>query len=63
MASGSVHDMIGGEKIIPALTKLVEDGEYQVPLPVKVVGHGLEQISEVMDQVKNVSGAKLLVVL
>lgn len=59
----SLIDMPGGEEVIPALTDLVEDGKYKVPLPVKVVGHGLEEIPGVMDQVKNVSGAKLVVTL
>jgi NADPH:quinone reductase-like Zn-dependent oxidoreductase len=59
----SVLDMTGGEKVIPALTELIECGRYRVPLPVKVVGHGLGQIPDVMDQVKNVSGAKLVVAL
>lgn len=55
--------MPGGEQVIPALTQLVEDGKYQVPAEVKVVGHGLEQVPKVMDQVRGVSGQKLIVTL
>ena len=56
----SVFDVQGGKDIIPALTKLIEEGKYKVPLPVKVVGHGLEQVSEALDQVDQVSGEKLV---
>lgn len=53
----------GGEKLIPSLTRLVEDGTHRVPLPVRVVGHGLEQLPEVMDEVTRVSGEKVVVTL
>jgi NADPH:quinone reductase-like Zn-dependent oxidoreductase len=53
----------GGQHVIPSLTKLVEEGKYKVPLPVKVVGHGLEQVPEVMDQSLRASGEKLVVTL
>ena len=59
----SLVDLQGGRQIIPALTSLVEEGKYKVPLPVKVVGHGLDQVPKVMDQLKNVSGEKLVVTL
>ena len=59
----SIFDVQGGKQIIPALTRLVEEGKYKVPLPVKVVGHGLEQVPMVMDKVKGVSGEKLVVTL
>lgn len=55
--------MPGGEQVIPALTELIESGNYKLPAEVKVVGHGLEQIPEVMDQVRGVSGQKLIVTL
>ncbi|EED23115.1 alcohol dehydrogenase, putative [Talaromyces stipitatus ATCC 10500] len=55
--------MPGQEQVIPALAQLVEEGKYKVPLSVKVVGHGLEQIPDVMDQVRSVSGEKLIVTL
>ena len=53
----------GGKQIIPTLTKLVEERRYLVPLPVRVIGHGLEQVPELMDQVKTTSGEKLVVTL
>lgn len=55
--------MPGGEQVIPSLTQLIEEGRYKLPAEVKVVGHGLEQIPEVMDQVRGVSGQKLIVTL
>lgn len=55
--------MPGSEQVIPALTQLIEEGKYQVPLSVKVVGHGLQQIPDVMDQVRGVRGEKLIVTL
>jgi NADPH:quinone reductase-like Zn-dependent oxidoreductase len=59
----SIFDVEGGMQIIPAITQLVEEGKYKVPLPVNVVGHGLDQIPDVMDKVRTVSGAKLIVTL
>lgn len=53
----------GGEHVIPALTDLIESGKYQVPLPVNIVGNSLAEIADVMDQVKTVSGTKLIVKL
>ena len=59
----SVVDMQGGKQLIPSLTKLVEEGTYRVPLPVRIVGHGLEELPNVLDEVKTVSGGKLVVTL
>ena len=59
----SVFDMQGGKQLIPSLTKLVEEGKYRVPLPVRVVGHGLEELPNVLDEVKTASGEKLVVTL
>ncbi|KAF2802622.1 putative quinone oxidoreductase [Mytilinidion resinicola] len=59
----SITEMQGGMQLIPSLTKLVEDGTYRVPLPVRVVGHGLEQLPDVLDEVKTVSGEKVVVTL
>jgi NADPH:quinone reductase-like Zn-dependent oxidoreductase len=53
----------GGEQLIPSLTKLVEEGTYKVPLPVRVVGHGLEDLPAKMDEVKAVSGEKVVLTL
>lgn len=53
----------GGEQVLPALTNLIESGKYQVPLPVRIVGNSLKEIADVMDQVKTVSGTKLIVKL
>lgn len=50
----------GGPNVIPALTKLVESGQYKVPYPTRVVGHGLESIAEVMDMTKTASGEKFV---
>ncbi|KAJ7761098.1 putative quinone oxidoreductase [Mycena metata] len=59
----SMFDMKGGKEIIPSLTKLVEEGTYKVPLPVRVVGHGLEELPNVLDEVKTVSGEKVVLTL
>ncbi|KAJ9616822.1 hypothetical protein H2200_000541 [Cladophialophora chaetospira] len=59
----SIVDMQGGKSILPALTGLVEQGKYKLPVSVKVAGHGLEQIPKVMDEVLNLSGEKLVVKL
>ncbi|EXJ86815.1 hypothetical protein A1O3_03769 [Capronia epimyces CBS 606.96] len=59
----SMLDMQGGRQLISSLTKLVEEGKYRVPLPVRVVGHGLEELPNVMDEVKSVSGEKVVVTL
>jgi len=59
----SMVDMQGGKKLIPSLTKLVEEGTYRVPLPVRIVGHGLEELPNVLDEVKAVSGEKVVVTL
>lgn len=53
----------GGKVLIPSLTKLVEEGMYRTPLPVRVVGHGLESLPDVMDEVKTVSGEKAILTL
>lgn len=59
----TLTEMPDKELVFPTLTELVDQGKYRVPLTVKVVGHGLDQIQGVMDQVKNVSGTKLIVTL
>lgn len=62
----SAWDMVsvpGGEELIPSLTKLVEEGVYKVPLSVRVVGRGLEELGRVLEQVKTASGEKLVVTL
>ncbi|KAJ7041978.1 putative alcohol dehydrogenase [Mycena alexandri] len=59
----SVFEMKGGKEIIPSLARLVEEGVYKVPLPVRVVGHGLEELPDVLDAVKTVSGEKVVLTL
>ncbi|KAF2754214.1 putative quinone oxidoreductase [Pseudovirgaria hyperparasitica] len=53
----------GGNEIIASLTKLVEGGIYRTPLPVRNVGHGLETLPDVLDEVVKASGEKLLLSL
>lgn len=62
-SADSMLDMEGGKQLIWALTKLIENGTYKVPLPVRVVGHGLEELSQVMDEIKTVSGEKVVVTM
>jgi threonine dehydrogenase-like Zn-dependent dehydrogenase len=59
----SMVDMQGGKQLISSLTKLVEEGTYRVPLPVRVVGHGLKELPNFLDKVKTVSGEKVVVTL
>ncbi|KAF2489841.1 putative quinone oxidoreductase [Lophium mytilinum] len=59
----NIVDLQGGMQLISSLTKLVEEGTYRVPLPVRVVGHGLEELPKVLDEVKTVSGEKVVVTL
>lgn len=63
VSMGSVVEMQGGEQLFPSLTKLVEEGTYRVSLPVRVVGRGLEQLADVLDEVMTVSGEKVIVTL
>ncbi|KAF6225879.1 hypothetical protein HO133_009881 [Letharia lupina] len=63
VSAWSMVDMQGGKQLIPSLTKLVEEGKYRVPLPVRVVGHGLEELPNVLDEVKTVSGEKVVLTL
>ena len=59
----SMYDMQGGKQLLPSLTELVEKGIYRVPLPVRVLGHGLAELPNVLDEVKTVSGEKVVVTL
>ena len=54
-------DMQGSKQLIPQLTEMVESGTYMVPLPVRVVGHGLENLPDLLDIVKSASGEKIVV--
>jgi NADPH:quinone reductase-like Zn-dependent oxidoreductase len=63
VSAWSIVDIQGGKQLLPSLTKLVEEGIYRVPLPVRVVGHGLEVMPNVMDEVKTVSGEKVVLTL
>ena len=59
----SMMDMQGGMQLIPQLAKLVEEGTYKVPLPVRVIGHGLKELPNVLDEIKTTSGEKVVVTL
>lgn len=63
VGSHSMCDMQGSERLVPQLTTLVESGVYRVPLPVRVVGHGLESLPDVLSEVKAVSGEKAIVTM
>ena len=56
-------EMPGGETVVPGLTALMEQGTYKLPVPVRVVAHGLAEIPNVLDMTKTVSGEKLVVTL
>ncbi|KAI0467766.1 GroES-like protein [Xylaria cf. heliscus] len=62
--------MVGGHNIIDNdgsamkyLTKLLEEGQYKMPVKVEVVGKGLQAIEGNLDKVMKVSGTKLVVSL
>jgi NADPH:quinone reductase-like Zn-dependent oxidoreductase len=63
ISAWGTFEMQGGKQLLPSLTKLVEEGTYRVPVPVRVVGHGLEQLPNVLDEVKTVSGEKVVLTL
>lgn len=63
VSMGSVLNMQGGKQVFPMLGKLVEDGVYKLPLPVRILGHGLDHVADVLDEVMTVSGEKLIVTL
>lgn len=56
-----ITTMQGGKSVLPTLTKLVEQGKYRLPVPVKVEGHGLEQIPSAVENLHKVSGMKIIV--
>ena len=54
----------GKENIMHALQCLLEDGKYQLPLPVHVVGHGLDALERGLEMMRHgVSGTKLVVTI
>jgi NADPH:quinone reductase-like Zn-dependent oxidoreductase len=53
----------GGNHVIAEITRLIEEGIYKVPLPVMVVGHGLEAVNKAIDRVTSASGEKIVVTL
>lgn len=59
----SLLEMPGGDSVLPALTGLVEEGRYKIPVGVKGIGRGLERIPDVMDEVMKASGEKLVLAL
>lgn len=58
-----MFDVPGGKQRISSLTTFVEEGTYRVALPIRVVGRGLEDLPDVLDEVKTVSGEKVIVAL
>lgn len=54
----------GGMNAYPGLARLVESGQYKLPVKVKVVGKGYESIEQGLETLKSgVSGEKLVVSL
>lgn len=54
----------GGKNIMLALQTLLEEGKYQLPLPVKKVGEGYDGLQKGLELVrKGVSGEKVVVVM
>lgn len=63
VSAWSMVDMWGGKQLIPSPTKLAEEGKFRMPLSIKVVGHGLEELPNVLDEVKTVSEERVVVSL
>lgn len=51
------------QQVMSSLTKMIESGEYKIPLPIRIVGKELEDIPEALDMVKSASGEKLVIAL
>lgn len=59
-----IFNLPGGKEALPTLAKLIESGEYKLPVPVSVVGTGFEAIGKGLEELKKgVSGSKLVVTL
>lgn len=67
------HTLVYGKKIMStpvanelfqALEGIIKSGQYRLPLPVKVIGHGLKDIGQGLEILKGgVSGTKLIISL
>lgn len=52
----------GNENIMRSLERLLEEGEYKLPLPVHEVGHGFDELERGLDLMRQgVSGEKLVI--
>jgi NADPH:quinone reductase-like Zn-dependent oxidoreductase len=56
----TIFDLRGSQQLLPRLTRLLEEGKYRVPLPVRNLGHGLENLPGVLMEVLAASGEKLV---
>lgn len=53
-----------GSEIVPALETLIRDGKYKLPLPVRVMGEGLDHVQKGVEEMrKGASGEKLVVLI
>lgn len=60
----NLSDAPGGSGALAVLGKLVDEGKYQVPVPITVVGKGFDAIGQGLEILKDgVSGTKLVVTL
>lgn len=56
----SVFGQPGGANLMPALTQLIDEGKYRLPVRVKSVGNGFEAIPKGLEELgPGVSGTKL----
>ena len=54
----------GGQDVMAALSELIKEGKFKLPIAVKVVGTGLESIGKGLEELSaGVSGTKLVIVL
>ncbi|KAF2490060.1 hypothetical protein BU16DRAFT_495487, partial [Lophium mytilinum] len=60
--SRDLSKLKGSKNVMVALERLLEEGRYKLPLPVRVVGEGWEAVEKGLEEMrKGVSGEKLVV--
>lgn len=64
MNAVQIFDTKGGMAAMPSLTRLVESGNYKLPVKVEVLGKGFDAIEQSLEKLKEgISGAKYVVSL
>jgi hypothetical protein len=62
--SRDLPQLQGGKNVMRALQTLLSEDKYKLPLPVKIVGNGLDKLEAGLNLMrKGVSGEKLVVIV